>query len=115
MPRSECGALLPCLTRCARAAPKFSADGRVAVLRITSAAQVHPVIATRWAGHLRSPRLEVVLVANDGYLQGKVNFSCRVPRSAKGADREHPVNIIEVLQDYADAAHDPTLRAQYYE
>ena len=30
------------------APPKFSKDGKVAVLRIHSAAQVHPVIATRW-------------------------------------------------------------------
>lgn len=34
--------------RCTHAAPKFSRDGRVAVLRIESAAQVHPLIATRW-------------------------------------------------------------------
>ena len=34
--------------RHAHAPPKFSKDGRVAVLRIHSAAQVHPVIATRW-------------------------------------------------------------------
>ncbi|KAL8949905.1 MAG: hypothetical protein Q9222_004018 [Ikaeria aurantiellina] len=30
-------------------APKFSKDGKIAVFRIHSAAQVHPVIATRWA------------------------------------------------------------------
>lgn len=28
--------------------PKFSKDGKIAVLKIHSAAQVHPVIATRW-------------------------------------------------------------------
>lgn len=28
--------------------PKFSKDGKIAVLRIQSAAQIHPVIATRW-------------------------------------------------------------------
>jgi len=28
--------------------PKFSKDGKVAVLKIKSEAQVHPVIATRW-------------------------------------------------------------------
>lgn len=32
------------------APPKFSKDGKIAVLRIHSAAQVHPVIATRWVG-----------------------------------------------------------------
>jgi CCR4-NOT transcriptional regulation complex NOT5 subunit len=28
--------------------PKFSKDGKIAVLKIKSEAQVHPVIATRW-------------------------------------------------------------------
>ncbi len=28
--------------------PKFSKDGKVAILKIRSEAQVHPVIATRW-------------------------------------------------------------------
>jgi hypothetical protein len=85
--------------RCTHAAPKFSADGKVAVFRIRSEAQVHPVIATRWAGHLKSNALEIVLVANEGYLPGKVNFSCRVARCAKG--REVEVNIIESLRAYA--------------
>ena len=47
---------------------KFSPDGKIAVFRIRSEAQVHPVIATRWAGHLQSKALEIVLVANEGYL-----------------------------------------------
>lgn len=34
--------------RCSHSPPKFSADGQVALLRITSQAQVHPVVATRW-------------------------------------------------------------------
>ncbi|KAI0889190.1 DHH phosphoesterase [Annulohypoxylon maeteangense] len=94
--------------RCARAAPKFSGDGKIAVIRVNSAAQVHPVIATRWAGHLESPKLHVVLVANEGYLPGMVNFSCRIPRSAR--ERDPPVNIIEILQDIVARAPDPTLR-----
>ncbi|KAI8953629.1 DHH family protein [Xylaria longipes] len=94
--------------RCTHTAPKFSGDAKIAVFRITSAAQVHPVIATRWAGHLQSPRLEVILVANEGYLPGMVNFSCRVPRSARA--REPPVDILEVLRSIAGRAPDPTLR-----
>lgn len=94
--------------RCKHAAPKFSACGRVAVFRISSTAQVHPVIATRWAGHLSSSRLEIVLVANEGYLPGMVHFSCRVPRCARG--RDPPVNIIEVLREVAGRAADATLR-----
>jgi hypothetical protein len=96
--------------RCTHTAPRFSADARIAVFRIQSAAQVHPVIATRWAGHLQSAKLEVILVANEGYLPGMVNFSCRVPRCARA--REPPVNIIEVLRGVADKATDPTLRAR---
>jgi hypothetical protein len=80
-------------------APKFSHDTKIAVFRISSAAQVHPIIATRWAGHLQSPRLEIVLVANDGYLPGQVNFSCRIPRCARA--RDPPVNIIESLKTIA--------------
>lgn len=85
--------------RCTHTAPKFSPDGRIATFRISSAAQVHPIIATRWAGHLQSKALEIVLVANEGYLPGKVNFSCRIPRCARG--RHPPVDIIQSLRAYA--------------
>ncbi|KAL8922985.1 MAG: hypothetical protein Q9172_003317 [Xanthocarpia lactea] len=81
-------------------APKFSKDGKIAVFRIHSAAQVHPVIATRWAGHLKSSKLEIVLVANSGYLPGMVNFSCRVARCAR--NRETPVDIISSLKAVAE-------------
>jgi single-stranded DNA-specific DHH superfamily exonuclease len=94
--------------RCTHTAPKFSGDAKIAIFRINSAAQVHPVIATRWAGHLQSPKLEVILVANEGYLPGMVNFSCRVARSARA--RDPPVNIIEVLRSIAERAPSPTLR-----
>lgn len=94
--------------RCTHTAPQFSSDGRIAVFKINSPAQVHPVIATRWAGHLQSSKLEVILVANDGYLPGMVNFSCRIPRCAR--NRDSPVNIIETLKALADQAKNPTLR-----
>ena len=86
------------------APPKFSQDGRIAVLKIESAAQVHPVIATRWAGHLNSKALEIVMVANYGYLEGFVNFSCRIARCARA--REDPVNIIESLKAAAALSTD---------
>lgn len=85
--------------RCKHAAPQFSGDGKVAVFRIQSAAQIHPMIAARWAGHLQSNKLEIVMVANEGYLDNKVNFSCRIPRCAR--NRKTPVNIIESLKAYA--------------
>lgn len=96
--------------RCTHTAPKFSSDARIAVFRISSPAQIHPVIATRWAGHLQSAKLEVVMVANEGYLPGMVNFSCRIPRSARA--RDPPVNIIEILRGIAAKAEDETLRAR---
>lgn len=93
--------------------PTFSADGRVAVLRINSTAQVHPIIATRWAENLRSPKLKVILVFNEGYLPGMVSFSCRIPRTARA--RDPPVNIIETLLQLADKAEDSTLRERLEE
>jgi single-stranded-DNA-specific exonuclease len=47
---------------------------RAALLRFTSAYQVHPLVATAWSRRL-APR--VVVAANDGYLPGRVNFSVR--------------------------------------
>lgn len=84
--------------------PKFSPDGRIAVLKINSKAQVHPVIATRWAGYLNSNKLEIVMVANYGYLDGMVNFSCRIARTARS--RDPPVNIIESLKAAAALSTD---------
>ena len=72
------------VVRCQAYAPKFSYDSTVALVRIESRCQVHPVIATRWAGTLKgAKKLKYVICANEGYLPGKVNFSCRV---AKGAE-----------------------------
>lgn len=86
--------------RCTHTPPKFAKDGRVALLRITSPYQVHPSIATRWTGALKSKNLQVVMCANDGYNEGLVNFSCRIAQVAKRRGEE--VNIIDVLNSYAD-------------
>jgi hypothetical protein len=40
------------------------------------------------------------MVANYGYLPGKVNFSCRIARCAR--DKDPPVNIIESLKAVAN-------------
>ena len=80
--------------------PKFSKDGKVAVLRINTPSQIHGVIATRWAGYLNSKALEIIMVANSGYRPGFVNFSCRIARSARS--RDPPVNIIASLKAAAD-------------
>jgi hypothetical protein len=58
--------------RVSRVPPRIYGDA--AVLRFTSAAQIHPIIATRWSRRLAPA---VVLAANDGYLPGRVNFAAR--------------------------------------
>lgn len=60
------------LANAKKAAPKFSAN--VALVRVSSPCQVHPVIAQIW--RTRLPRY-IVIVANDAYLPGRVNFSMR--------------------------------------
>ncbi|HYG74621.1 MAG TPA: DHH family phosphoesterase [Planctomycetota bacterium] len=60
------------LSRCLKTAPKFAKN--VAMLRFSSPAQIHPLIATRWS---RTLRKFIVLAANDNYIPGRVNFSLR--------------------------------------
>jgi single-stranded-DNA-specific exonuclease len=60
------------IARCARVTPAIA--GNVALVRFSSGAQVHPIVATRWARRL-APR--VVVAANDGYLSGRTNFAVR--------------------------------------
>ena len=60
------------LAQAKKAAPKFA--GNVALIRVHSKCQVHPVIAQIW--RTRLPKY-IVIVANDGYLPGRVNFSMR--------------------------------------
>jgi single-stranded-DNA-specific exonuclease len=60
--------------RVVRTAPQMVGE-TVAVLRFSSPAQVHPLVATTWSRRL-APRM--VLAANDGYLgEGTVNFAVR--------------------------------------
>lgn len=91
------------IERCTHTPPKFSADGSIAVLTISSAAQIHPVIATRWAGHLKSNKLEIVMCANEGYLPDKVNFSCRVTKAARAREGQEKVDIIKKLEGIVGA------------
>lgn len=55
-----------------KAAPVFA--GKVALIRVHSACQIHPLIAQIW--RTRLPKF-IVIAANDAYLEGRVNFSCR--------------------------------------
>ncbi|KAF2688624.1 DHH phosphoesterase [Lentithecium fluviatile CBS 122367] len=96
--------------RCAHVPPKFSKDATIAVLTISSAAQIHPLIATRWAGFLQSNKLEIVMCANVGYLPGMVNFSCRVAKVARVRDGDEKVDIIKKLESIV--ADHPEFRAR---
>ncbi|THH21433.1 hypothetical protein EUX98_g8386 [Antrodiella citrinella] len=88
--------------RWTHSAPKFSGDGRIALIRISSSAQIHPLIATRWANTLKSSKLEIVMCANDTYLPGSMtNFSCRVARCASARSGGNAVDIIDTLKEYA--------------
>lgn len=83
-------------------APLFSADKKTACLIISSGCQVHPVVATRWAGFLKSKDLCVVMCANTGYMEGKVHFSCRIPKFRRQDDgTANAVDLQAVLKDYA--------------
>ncbi len=53
-------------------APQFS--GRVALIRVHSPYQVHPILAQMWRSRLPQ---HIVMAANDGYLPGQVSFSLR--------------------------------------
>lgn len=58
-----------------KAAPVFS--GQVALIRVHSPCQIHPLIAQIW--RTRLPKY-IVIAANDQYLPGRVNFSARAPQ-----------------------------------
>ncbi|KAG5799730.1 hypothetical protein H9Q69_001241 [Fusarium xylarioides] len=96
------------MKKAGRVVPNFSADGKITVIRINSKAQIHALIAARQARQLFSEELQVVMVANEGYARGVVNYSCRVPTCARG--RDPPVNIPEILIRAAEEAEDETLR-----
>ena len=67
-----------------KAAPIFS--GNVALVRVNSPCQIHPLIAQSW--RTRLPKY-VVIVANEGYIPNRVNFSARTSSG---------VNILDMLK-----------------
>ncbi len=54
--------------------PKFSKTEPLAMVRFSSPARVHPLIAQSWRGRL--PKYAIMAV-NDGYVPGRTNFSMR--------------------------------------
>lgn len=79
-----------------KAAPKFSRN--VALIRIRSKCQIHPVIAQIWRTRLPA---YVVMVANDGYLPGRVNFSMRTSTSTNLLDFLRAIDLGEGEGSYA--------------
>lgn len=72
-----------------RAAPVVVGD--VALIRLHTPCQVHPLVARTWGDRL--PK-SIVIAANSGYLPGRVNFAVR---SATGRD------LLEFLRAHAPA------------
>ncbi|HEX7833006.1 MAG TPA: DHH family phosphoesterase [Thermoanaerobaculia bacterium] len=79
-----------------KAAPKFA--GNVALIRVHSRVQVHPVIAQIW--RTRLPKY-IVIVANDGYIDGRVNFSMRSAGTINLLDFLRAIDLGEGEGSYA--------------
>ena len=62
------------LNEAKKAGPRFSKGEPVALVRFSSPARVHPLIAQQWRGRL--PKY-AIMAANDGYVPGRTNFSMR--------------------------------------
>lgn len=60
------------LNEARKAAPIFA--GNVALIRMNSPCQIHPLIAQSW--RTRLPKY-IVIAANEGFMPGKVNFAAR--------------------------------------
>lgn len=95
--------------RCTHTAPKFSKDGRVALLRIDSGYQVHPVIATRWSGTLKgAKKLLCIMVENYGHQPDPeyTSFSCRIPSSMRKLPEGERPNLIALLKEFGELTGD---------
>ncbi len=69
-----------------KAAPVFA--DQVALVRLNTPCQVHPLIAQSW--RTRLPKY-IVIVANEGYMPGRINFSARAM-----ADK----NVLQFLRSF---------------
>lgn len=83
------------LNEARKVAPIFS--GPVALLRLNSPCQVHPLIAQQWRGRL--PKY-IVIAANGGYLPGRVNFSARTDSGRSVLDFLRGITLSEGEGDY---------------
>lgn len=84
-----------------RAAPKIV--GPVAIVRINSPCQIHPLIAQTWSGRLKVP---IAIAANTGYRPGWVHFAAR-----SGGDADIPAFLATVRPPGADEQYGKGHRA----
>jgi ATP-dependent DNA ligase/single-stranded DNA-specific DHH superfamily exonuclease len=78
-----------------KAAPVFA--GNVALVRINSACQIHPLIAQSWRSRL--PKY-IVIAANEGYIPARVNFSVRTNSGVNVLDFLRRVDLSEGEGNY---------------
>jgi single-stranded-DNA-specific exonuclease len=83
------------LAEARKVAPIFSAP--VALLRLNSPCQVHPLIAQQWRARL--PKY-IVIAANAGYLPDRVNFSARTDSGQSVLDFLRGIEISPGEGDY---------------
>ena len=87
------------LAEARRQPPRFGArhGGSVAMVRIDTPCQVHPIVAQSWTGRLKA---DFVLCANFGYLDGRVAMSGRARGDA---------DLVALLADHRPPGADPLL------
>ncbi len=83
-----------------RAAPTFS--GEIALVRVNSPCQIHPLVAQVW--RTRLPRY-IVIVANEGYLPGRVVFSARSSGQHNLLDFFRQIDL-DLAEGYFGYGHD---------
>eukprot|EP01117_Protostelium_nocturnum_P014776 TRINITY_DN5657_c0_g1_i1.p1 TRINITY_DN5657_c0_g1~~TRINITY_DN5657_c0_g1_i1.p1 ORF type:complete len:500 (-),score=187.92 TRINITY_DN5657_c0_g1_i1:301-1800(-) len=92
------------VSRWSKTPPVFNDTGTIALIRINSPCQIHPVVATRWSNSIKSSKLIMLMCSNSGYLKDsdgskKVNFSCRIPKVLK--ESENRPNLQDILMEYS--------------
>ena len=82
-----------------RAPPRFGSryGADVAIVRVDSPCQIHPLVAQSWVGRLRGA---IVFCANFGFVDGMVSFSGRAPKSK---------DIVALLARHRPEGADPAL------
>lgn len=72
-----------------RQPPRLSPASNVALIRVHSTCQVHPMVVQIWRTRLAK---NIVMVANTGYIPGQVNFTVRSALD---------INLIDFLREHA--------------